>query len=99
MRLFVHRRQPCRVCQIVLVAYIPSLGMSSRKLAISEIGVTFPDDTFGKESRFGIPFTVSINITNSQVELRSDTPVHIEIIPLISVRVHLASRKFTITFQ
>jgi hypothetical protein len=27
-------------------------------MAISEIGVSFPDDTFGKESRFGIPFTV-----------------------------------------
>ena len=33
-------------------------GYSSKKLAISEIGVSFPDDTFGKESRFGNPFTV-----------------------------------------
>ena len=33
--------------------------MSSVKMAISEIGVSFPDDTFGKESRFGVPFTVS----------------------------------------
>mgnify|MGYP006413170431 FL=1 len=32
-------------------------GMSSNQMAISEIGVTFPDATFGKESRFGIPFT------------------------------------------
>jgi len=32
-------------------------GMSSTKMAISEIGVTFPDSTFGTESRFGIPFT------------------------------------------
>lgn len=32
--------------------------MSSTQLAISEIGVTFPDDTFGEESRFGVPFTV-----------------------------------------
>lgn len=32
-------------------------GISSVKMAISEIGVSFPDDTFGKESRFGIPFT------------------------------------------
>lgn len=32
-------------------------GMSSTQLAISEIGVSFPDDTFGSESRFGIPFT------------------------------------------
>lgn len=27
-------------------------------MAISEIGVSFPDSTFGHESRFGIPFTV-----------------------------------------
>ena len=29
-------------------------------MAISEIGVSFPDETFGEESRFGTPFTVSI---------------------------------------
>eukprot|EP00049_Salpingoeca_infusionum_P004226 m.75950 g.75950 ORF g.75950 m.75950 type:complete len:455 (-) comp12468_c0_seq1:238-1602(-) len=32
-------------------------GMSSTQMAISEIGVAFPDDTFGDESRIGIPFT------------------------------------------
>lgn len=32
-------------------------GMSSAKLGISEIGVSYPDPSFGKESRFGIPFT------------------------------------------
>jgi len=32
-------------------------GMSSTQLAISEIGVSFPDSTFGSESRFGVPFT------------------------------------------
>ncbi|XP_071103866.1 protein dcd1B-like isoform X1 [Haliotis cracherodii] len=32
-------------------------GMNSVKMAISEIGVSFPDASFGKESRFGIPFT------------------------------------------
>lgn len=32
-------------------------GISSTQMAISEIGVSFPDSTFGKESRFGIPFT------------------------------------------
>jgi len=32
-------------------------GMSSTPTATSEIGVSFPDDTFGKESRQGIPFT------------------------------------------
>ena len=34
-------------------------GISSYQMAISEIGVSFPDSTFGKESRFGTPFTVS----------------------------------------
>jgi len=32
-------------------------GMSETKTAISEIGVSFPDSTFGNESRFGVPFT------------------------------------------
>ena len=32
-------------------------GMSSVQMAISEIGASFPDDTFGKESRKGTPFT------------------------------------------
>eukprot|EP00456_Euglypha_rotunda_P054509 TRINITY_DN4407_c0_g1_i22.p1 TRINITY_DN4407_c0_g1~~TRINITY_DN4407_c0_g1_i22.p1 ORF type:complete len:297 (+),score=47.79 TRINITY_DN4407_c0_g1_i22:115-1005(+) len=32
-------------------------GMSSVPMGTSEIGVSYPDDTFGKESRFGIPFT------------------------------------------
>jgi hypothetical protein len=36
-------------------------GMSSVQVAISEIGVSFPDDSFGHESRFGIPFTVCAN--------------------------------------
>jgi isopenicillin-N N-acyltransferase-like protein len=26
-------------------------------MGVSEIGVSYPDDTFGKESRFGTPFT------------------------------------------
>jgi len=32
-------------------------GISSAQLGISEIGVSFPDDSFGTESRVGIPFT------------------------------------------
>jgi len=32
-------------------------GMSSVQMATSEIGVDFPDSTFGKESRIGVPFT------------------------------------------
>lgn len=31
-------------------------GVSDKQLGISEIGVSFPDDTFGKESRIGVPF-------------------------------------------
>jgi hypothetical protein len=31
-------------------------GFNSEQMAISEIGVTYPDDTFGNESRQGIPF-------------------------------------------
>lgn len=34
-------------------------GFNSRKVSVSEIGVYFRDDSFGKESRFGIPFTVN----------------------------------------
>jgi exportin-7 len=32
-------------------------GMSSKQMSISEIGVAFPDETFGKMSRIGVPFT------------------------------------------
>lgn len=32
-------------------------GMSAEQMAVSEIGVSYPDDTFGKESRIGNPFT------------------------------------------
>lgn len=32
-------------------------GMSEVPMAISEIGVSFPDSSFGSDSRFGIPFT------------------------------------------
>lgn len=32
-------------------------GINEQMLAISEIGVSHPDDTFGKESRRGVPFT------------------------------------------
>jgi isopenicillin-N N-acyltransferase-like protein len=31
-------------------------GVSSEMLSISEIGVSFPDSTFGGETRFGVPF-------------------------------------------
>lgn len=31
-------------------------GVSSTQLGISEIGVSFPDETFGSQSRIGIPF-------------------------------------------
>ncbi|KAA0153182.1 hypothetical protein FNF27_07763 [Cafeteria roenbergensis] len=32
-------------------------GYSSQKLAVSEIGIAFPDASFGEESREGVPFT------------------------------------------
>lgn len=40
------------------VGWIGALsGQSSAHMAISEIGVAFPDASFGQESRIGIPFT------------------------------------------
>lgn len=32
-------------------------GVSANRMAVSEIGVSFPDNTFGADSRFGTPFT------------------------------------------
>lgn len=32
-------------------------GVNEQRLSTSEIGVSFPDETFGKESRYGVPFT------------------------------------------
>ena len=34
------------------------VGFSESRMSISEIGVSFPDKSFGSESRFGNPFTV-----------------------------------------
>lgn len=45
-------------------------GISSVKMAISEIGVSFPDSSFGHESRFGIPFTVCFS--NYKIALVSE---------------------------
>jgi len=40
-----------------LAGFIGGLtGVSSAQLGISEIGVAYPDSTFGSESRFGVPF-------------------------------------------
>ncbi len=36
---------------------IPNAGVNSAQLSIHEIGVAFPDDTFGAESTYGVPFT------------------------------------------
>jgi len=42
-----------------MLAFIGGLtGVSSTQLGISEIGVSYPDSTFGEESRFGTPFIV-----------------------------------------
>ena len=32
-------------------------GVNQHKMGVSEIGVSFPDKTFGRESRIGNPFT------------------------------------------
>lgn len=56
----------------------PSPGMSSAQTAISEIGVSFPDDTFGAESRFGTPFTVSFVGLQASLLL----PLHPTLLPL-----------------
>ena len=40
------------------VGWIGALtGQSSQQMAISEIGVSYPDASFGQESRIGVPFT------------------------------------------
>lgn len=40
-----------------MVGFIGGLtGMSDKQLGISEIGVSYPDATFGSQSRFGLPF-------------------------------------------
>ncbi|CAF1996258.1 unnamed protein product [Rotaria magnacalcarata] len=42
---------------VAWAGYIGTLtGMSSQRLGISEIGVSYPDDTFGDESMSGLPF-------------------------------------------
>lgn len=44
---------------IGMVGFIGGLsGVSEAQLGISEIGVSFPDSTFGSESRIGVPFIV-----------------------------------------
>jgi len=35
-------------------------GVSSTRLGISEIGVSYPDSTFGRESRVGVPFIFTL---------------------------------------
>jgi len=45
------------VVNVGMTGFIGGLtGLSSAQLAISEIGVSYPDDTFGSESRIGLPF-------------------------------------------
>lgn len=42
---------------IILLGYIGVLtGMSSKMLGMTSIGIELPDDTFGDESRVGLPF-------------------------------------------
>jgi len=59
-KLFIKNLLKSDFANIGWTGWVGSIqGYSSTRMAISEIGVSFPDDTFGKESRFGTPFTVS----------------------------------------
>jgi hypothetical protein len=52
-----HPSQGHAFANIGMVAFIGGLtGVSSTQLGISEIGVSYPDSTFGSESRIGTPF-------------------------------------------
>jgi len=43
---------------IGFIGFLGSIsGINENHMAISEIGVSYPDDSFGKESRIGNPFT------------------------------------------
>ncbi len=45
---------------IGFTAFVGSLtGVSDKQMAISEIGATYSDESFGYESRVGTPFIVS----------------------------------------
>lgn len=49
------------------------VGISDAQLGISEIGVGYPDSTFGEESRIGVPFIVRFDtkfLTNKKFILR-----------------------------
>jgi len=53
-----HPRDGHPFANVGWVGWIGSItGMSSQQMAISEIGVYFPDETWGEETRFGYPFT------------------------------------------
>jgi len=52
-----HPNEGNNFANIGFIGWIGSFsGMSDQKMAISEIGVAFPDESFGKETRWGIPF-------------------------------------------
>jgi len=52
-----HPSQGNTWAQVGMIGFTTSLtGLSDKKLGISEIGVAYPDDTFGSESRVGYPF-------------------------------------------
>ena len=57
-QITVHHAPDQSFANVGWTGWIGSItGMSSKRTAISEIGVSFPDASFGKESRFGTPFT------------------------------------------
>ena len=49
-------------------------------MAICEIGVSFPDDTFGEESRYGVPFTVSNHSYNVTYTLPCNAVTYIYVL-------------------
>lgn len=52
-----HPNQGNRFANIGFIGWIGSFsGMNDQQMGINEIGVYYPDETFGRESRIGIPF-------------------------------------------
>jgi len=52
-----HPAQGNQFVMVGMIGFITALtGFSDQKLGISEIGVAYPDTTFGSESRIGYPF-------------------------------------------
>jgi hypothetical protein len=68
-------------------------GMSSERVAISEIGVSFPDASFGNESRVGNPFTFLLRDIIQVNNLL--TPLNTVLIPLNNLLTHFSATSFS----